>query len=65
MEIYNSNRLNNRLKELNKEELSLKKNLIENSNSIPQDSIEKMENSLVGVKSEKEQIKNMLSGGFY
>lgn len=65
MEMYNSNRLNNRLLELNEEEFKLKNRLIENSNSISQDAIENIEDSLVGVNAEKEQIKNMLSGGFY
>lgn len=65
MEMYDSDKLNNRLQELNAEELSLKKSLMENSNSTSINNIEKTENSLVGVKAEKEQIKNMLYGGFY
>ncbi len=65
MEMYDNTKLNNRLQELNEEESNLQKSLLKNSNSLSQDAIKEVEYSLIGVKTEKEQIKNMLSGGFY
>jgi hypothetical protein len=65
MEMYDRSKLNHRLNELNEEETNLEKYLFENSNSLSTEEIKRVENNLVGVRSEKGQISHLVAGGFY
>lgn len=65
MDMYDRGRLSNRLDELNDEEISIENHLKENYNSLSQDQIQRLEDKLIGVRSEKGQISHLMWGGFY
>ena len=65
VEMYDRGRLSQRLEELKEEEANLEKYLFENSGYLSNDEVERIENNLIGVRSEKGQISHLMSGGFY
>lgn len=65
MDMYDRGRLSQRLEELNQEEANLQNYLSQNSNYLSSDEIERIENNLIGIRSEKGQISHLISGGFY
>lgn len=65
MEVYNKDKLNYRLMELEQEERNLERFLNDNASSLEQEDVEDLKNDLIAIRSEKGQISNLMSGGFY
>lgn len=65
MEIQNRDNFNGRLQLLNEEEAKWESYLSDNAASLDDDEIDKVKNRLAGIRSEKGEINQIASGGFY
>lgn len=57
--------LNNQMKELEDEEQNLEKYLRENINSLDNSQVLEIKNKLIGIRSTKEEINQILTGAFF
>jgi hypothetical protein len=63
--MYNHENLNIRLQQLESEEANLQRYLYENASSLDNSEVSNINNSLIGVRLEKSEIEQIISGAFY
>lgn len=63
--MYNNDLYSSRLQELDMEESSLERYLSENGNTLNSMEIDEVKSRLVGIKTEKQELDELVTGGFY
>lgn len=63
--MYNHDLFSSRLQELDMEEASLERYLSENGNSLDSTEIDEVRNRIVAVRIEKQELDELVTGGFY